>query len=221
MKHPRDMDKDQGRSVVVAAGLMVGRPEALGAIAEGQHGCFTDQQAAGAGFSRKVRHRRLTDGTWARIGPSTMRAATSPLSWRMRLQAGLLELGPEAVVALRSAAALYGAEGFPEATVDLLVPRALREREIDGIVHSTRSLVPIDRFFVDGFPVTSASRTIIDLARVVTDAQLAQLVDHAVRTGLTSPDFLRRRLEALRGPGRAGVRALDRVLIDTGGHSFL
>jgi very-short-patch-repair endonuclease len=39
--------------------------------------------------------------------------------------------------------------------------------------------------------------------------------------GLTSPFFLRKRLAALRGPGRAGAKLLDRLMLDSGGHSPL
>ncbi len=198
-----------------------GRVSELAAVAARQHGCFTDEQADAAGHTRRARQRRLTDGTWVRLGPTTLRAATSPLTWKMRLRAGLLDLGPGAHVAMHSAAALYGTEGFPERSVDLLVLREHRGRSIDGVVHSTGDLPQIDKFTFEGFPVTSAARTIIDLARCVTRPELERLVDHAVRSGLVSPDFLRKRLEHLRGPGRVGVGVLDDVLVDTGGHSFL
>jgi len=74
---------------------------------------------------------------------------------------------------------------------------------------------------VETFRCTTASRTIVDLAALdVTATQLGNAIDSAIRDGLSSPTYLRRRLAALRGPGVA-VRRLDELLIDTGGHSTL
>jgi hypothetical protein len=71
------------------------------------------------------------------------------------------------------------------------------------------------------FPTTSPACTIIRLAAHATEAELKRAVDSAIRDGGTSEPFLRRRLSALRGPGRPGVRLLDDVMDGAGGHSFL
>ena len=89
-------------------------------------------------------------------------------------------------------------------------------------VHSTFVLPRIDRVTVGGYPCTSATRTIIDLARLrVPRLQLEAAIDSAVRTGRSSPVVLVDRLGALRGPGRWGARLLDELLVDTGGHTML
>jgi very-short-patch-repair endonuclease len=68
-------------------------------------------------------------------------------------------------------------------------------------VHSTFTLAPIDRVVVGGYPCTSATRTIIDLARLrVPRIQLEAAID-STRT--------------------LGARLLDELLVDTGGHSML
>jgi very-short-patch-repair endonuclease len=59
------------------------------------------------------------------------------------------------------------------------------------------------------------------MAAQVTEAELKRAVDSAIRDGGTSETFLRRRLAALRGPGRHGARLLDEVIDGAGGHSFL
>lgn len=194
----------------------------LAVLAASQHGCIADTQAHQLGYSaRKVRYREAR-GHWVRLGANSLRFAATPVTWKMRLRAGLFDLGDEAVVSLRAAATLHGIDGFPEGPAEFTVPRAMREREVEGgLVHSTKALPLIDRATVAGFATTSASRTAIDLARHVTDAQLAKVVDCLVRDGWSSPEFLERRLAALRGPGRHGVRLLDQVLTDSGGHSFL
>ena len=86
-------------------------------------------------------------------------------------------------------------------------------------VHTTVRLELIDRVEVDGFRCTSASRTVVDLAGSARVRALERAIDSAVRDGLSSPTFLAHRLRALR-PAR-GVRTLDRLLVDSGGHSDL
>jgi very-short-patch-repair endonuclease len=88
-------------------------------------------------------------------------------------------------------------------------------------VHTSSRLERIDRVQLGLFPCTSASRTLIDLARTASNDELERAVDSAVRDGLASPAFLRKRLAALRGSGRHGARGLERLLVDSGGHSPL
>jgi very-short-patch-repair endonuclease len=86
-------------------------------------------------------------------------------------------------------------------------------------VHTTVRLERIGRGEVADFRCTSASRTVIDLAGSAPIRALERAIDSAVRDGLSSPTFLAHRLRALR-PAR-GVRVLDRLLVDSGGHSDL
>ena len=135
--------------------------------------------------------------------------------------AGVLDLGSTALVSHRAAAALHGFDGFRREPIELTSPRSRRGAAGPWTVHTTRRLELIDRVRVDGFPATSASRTIIDLAGTASVAELERAIDSAVRDGLTSPLFLSRQLERLRGRGRRGVVLLDELLVDSGGHSDL
>jgi hypothetical protein len=90
------------------------------------------------------------------------------------------------------------------------------------VVHTTSELPPIDRTTVAGYPCTSGSRTVIDLARSrVPPLRLEAAIDSAVRLGYASPWVIHERLAELRGPGRWGVRMLDELLVDSGGHTML
>jgi hypothetical protein len=135
--------------------------------------------------------------------------------------AALLDLGDRAVLSHHTAAALHGFDGFPRRPVELTMPRGARGREAHWRLHTTRRLEQIDRTEVEGFACTTASRTIIDLAASASIGQLERAIDSAVRDGSSSPAFLGRRLANLRGRGRRGVRLLDELLVDTGGHSDL
>jgi len=147
--------------------------------------------------------------------------AGTPPSWEQQLAAGLLDLGREAIVSHRAAAALHGFDGFGPTSIEYTVPRATGGAESAWRVHTSRTLDRIDRCSIGMFRCTTASRTIIDLARTGSPAELERAIDSAIRDGLSSPGFLHRRLSALRGSGRAGVRLLDELLVDSGGHSDL
>ena len=191
------------------------------ALAARQHGCATLSQALGLGLTGpQIRH-RVSTGRYERLGARVFRIAGSPATWEQELTAGLLDLGPTALVYGRSAAALFELEGFPRRPVEFVVARAHRGVSPRWKVHTSLQLPAIDRATVGPFPATSASRTIIDLARTASAGELERAIDSAVRDGLSSPRFLHRRLSALRGSGRAGVRLLDELLVDAGGHSDL
>jgi hypothetical protein len=144
------------------------------------------------------------------------------LTWPQRLQVGLLALGPASWISHDAAARLHGLDRSPRDAVELTVLRAQRGRAGPYVVHTTSDVPPIDAVVVDGFRVLSATRTVLDLARArVGSPRLEAAIDSAVRLGLTSPIALRDRLAQRRGSGRWGVRLLDELLVDSGGHSML
>ncbi len=135
---------------------------------------------------------------------------------------GLLSLGPAAVVSHEAAARLHRFDRCLPEAVEFTVPRTRRNADIPFPVHSTGLLPPIDRVKVAGYPCTSATRTIIDLARGrIPKVRLEAAIDSAVRSQASSPLVLERRLADLRGPGRWGARKLDELLLDSGGHTLL
>jgi very-short-patch-repair endonuclease len=196
-------------------------PAELILLARRQHGVVSLQQALDAGLSRAGLQRRVAAGQLERVGTHCLRFAGHPDSWHQALKVGLLDLGDGALVARRSAAALVGMDGFEEGPTEFLVPRSLRGRLTAGSVRSARAVPHIDRIVVDGLACTSGARTIVDAAADLTLPELQRAIDSALRLGLTSEQFLRRRLTALRHRGREGVRLLDRALDGAGGHSWL
>jgi hypothetical protein len=138
------------------------------------------------------------------------------------LLAGLLDLGGDAAITGRAAAALHGLDGFAEGPVELLVPRRLRGRAPAGTLTSSPHLDRLDVVTLEGdLRVTSGTRTILELAGRVSERELANAIDSACRLGLTSPDALRRRWDALGRQGRAGVAVFERVMEMAGVQSWL
>jgi very-short-patch-repair endonuclease len=79
-------------------------------------------------------------------------------------------------------------------------------------VHRTLVLDDEDVTELDGLPVTSAVRTVIDAASFLRGRALESVVESARRTGVTTTRALVSRLELIGGPGRPGADELRRVL---------
>lgn len=187
-----------------------------------QHGIVDVATAHRLAGSAELVRRWVRAGRLERVAPGVLRIAGAPCSWEERLTAGLLTLGPEAMVSHEAAAQLFGFDRTPPDEVHFLVPRSIRRRPVIGSVHTSNRIERADRTVVDGFPVTSATRTVLDLAAAgVPRARLEAAIDSAVRSRRSSPVALARRLTTLRGSGRVGVRLLDRLLEDSGGESPL
>lgn len=125
-----------------------------------------------------------------------------------------------------TAAALLGVDGWPLVPpYELLTLRGRHVTRIGHVIHTTLTLPLVDRAEAFGLPVTSGTRTLIDLARTRSSATLTAAVDSATGLGITSDDFLHRRLVALRGKGQAGIGRLLQVLagieVTRGGQSWL
>jgi very-short-patch-repair endonuclease len=191
-------------------------------LAAEQHGVISVEQLTALGIGRRTVDNLVRRGDLVRCCPRVYAAAGSPDTWARRLRAGLLSLGAEAMVSHEAAARLHGFDRSRAGAVEFTVPRSRRNAAGCGSVHSTAYIGRTDVITVDSLRVTSATRTIVDLARArIAPVRLEAAIDSAVRLGLSSPVVLAERLAELRGRGRWGCRQLDRLLLDSGGHTIL
>jgi hypothetical protein len=143
-----------------------------------------------------------------------------------QLETLVRSVGPPCWVAGPTGAALCGFDGFELVPpFHLMVPRSRSPRPLGHVVHRGRDLDRLDVTTTMELPCLSATRLLIELARSETPARLTAALDSALRDGLTSEDFLHRRIVSLRQRGRAGLDQLVRVLEGgertRGGHSYL
>ena len=132
----------------------------------------------------------------------------SPLSMRGRYLAAVMACGPRAALSYRSAADLRRIRPS-SGPIEVSVPEV--SRELTGVrVHRTRMLDPQDFTVVDGIPVTSVARTLLDLAGVLSPADLEVAIDRAERSGLFDLNAVVDVLERARG--KKGASALKRVV---------
>ncbi len=180
---------------------------------------YEDVKASGL-TSRQFAH-RVASGEWIPVMPSVWRHVATPESWGLRVRSGALWLGPNAALAGRAAAAWWGLDGFEQSVVEFVVPYA--RRWASGVtVRLTRHWSKKDLLRKDGVRVTSATRTIIDLAGQGASAhELERAIDSAVRMRLTSIPTLTSRMAQLAKSGRVGIPFLRELLLDSGGESVL
>jgi hypothetical protein len=193
----------------------------IAALAAEQHEVVSRAQILSHGLSRSALQRHVADGLLLPVGTHTYRFAGTALGWRGQLHAGLLDLGADALVAGRAAAALHGLDGFEPGPREFVVPRGQRRRRTVGLVRSGPPVPLLDRTRIDGLAVTGAALTIIQLAADASTREVSNALDSAVRLGLVTADVMRRRLAAHRYRTMAGGPLLDEVLSDAGVESFL
>ena len=191
-------------------------------LAGQQFGVVGLGQLAEMGISRAMLRTHRRNGWLVGVAPRVLAVAGGAARWERDLMTGLLSLGEESWVSHEAAARLHGFDRSVEGAVEFTVLRARRGIEAPFRIHTTSTLPAIDQVEIGPLRAIAATRTVIDLARLrVSRYRLEAAIDSAVRSGASSPIVLEQRLAALRSSGQWGVRLLDELLVDTGGHTIL
>jgi very-short-patch-repair endonuclease len=184
----------------------------LRAILGRQHGLVVFEQLVELGMSSQAVSRRRRSGELERVFPRVYRSPFVPPSVAQAAMAAVLWAGEGSVASHRTGAALWGIAGVEHgARVELWVPGGRAPRNAAVVVHRG-AVTGNDRRLVDRVPVTSAARTIIDLAGCFEGEVLEAALEDVLHRGLTTPATIERRLVSLGGSGRAGARRLRRLL---------
>jgi hypothetical protein len=116
--------------------------------------------------------------------------------------AAALACGEGALLSYRDAAALWNLRDTARSAIDVSVPGAKRRSQPRLTVHSVGEWHPRDRAEVEGIPVTSIARTLLDLAEVVSTTELRRTYEAAERHELLDMQAVRELLD--RSNGRRG-----------------
>ncbi|MEV6013757.1 type IV toxin-antitoxin system AbiEi family antitoxin domain-containing protein [Streptomyces sp. NPDC051976] len=180
----------------------------LGGVASDQWGLVTTAQAKAAGLN-SVQLRRLAEAGLIEVvgrGVYLLAAAGQPqhleikVAW-LRLQPSVPAWarergGPDSgVISHASACQVHGLGDVPAPTVEISVPR--RRTTTDRFVHlRIAPLDPSDIVIIDGLPVTSVTRTIVDLLQAKTDGgHVGAVIADADHRGSISLDELAGRVQ--------------------------
>lgn len=179
----------------------------IAAVADRQHGHVATRQLKALGLSRQAVAQRASAGRLHRVHHGVYAVGHRRVPRHGHFMAAVLAMGPGALLSHRSAAALHDLRRSDAALIDVTVPRRRTSRP--GIrTHHPHRLEPDDTVVLDGIPCTSVTRTIVDLASVLTERQLASILRQAERLRVLDAGAIRSRL----GSGVKGAATLRRLL---------
>jgi hypothetical protein len=167
-----------------------------------QFGGIADRQALDSGMSRSSISWRVASGAWVRVLPRVYRLASTPESWQQKAGAACLWAGEETALSHQAAAHLWGFEGFRDCPVHVMTHKSLRAAAPWLVIHRVARLTPFDTTRKDGLPVTTPSRTLLDLGAVCDEESVDIAIDSALRAGFVSMRRSERQLEVT---GRKGM----------------
>ncbi|HEU5084437.1 MAG TPA: type IV toxin-antitoxin system AbiEi family antitoxin domain-containing protein [Acidimicrobiales bacterium] len=186
-------------------------------LAAAQAGAISRTQLLDAGVSPSGVDRRLRSGTLRRLHPGVYAVAGSPDTVAQRRWAALLAVGGGAVLSFDSAARIHRLTAVAaDGPVVLTVPHSGSQSLAGVVVHQIDDLSPADVVELDGFPVTSIPRTIVDLAATWRRGRLGLLVEDAVAARRTTDAEIGACLRSVARRGKPGVRLLTALLDERG-----
>jgi very-short-patch-repair endonuclease len=177
-------------------------------LAYGSHGVVTRQELVDAGVTRHEIETRIGAGYLIRLHRGVFRVGHAAPSLEARYLAAVKACGNRSLLAGRAAAHLLGllkrAPSLPE------VLTASQRRPKGVATRRARRSELVDATKWRGIPVTTIPRTLVDLAAVLAEEDLARAFHEAVVKHRTRPD----RVEAVlaRRHNWPGARKLRRVL---------
>ena len=181
-----------------------------------QHGLFSRAQVLSLGVTLKVIERRLRAGRWLLVAPGVYSLPGAAASWRRSLMAACLEAGPRAVVSHEAAGALHGLATLSEGAVVVTLPHGDHQHLKGGRLRQSTDLRPHHATELDGLPVTTPARTVVDLAACLRPRRLKLVVEDALGAKVVSLAELATCHAELRRPGKRGLTALGRIIASLG-----
>jgi very-short-patch-repair endonuclease len=190
-------------------------------LAANQYGVVTRAQLLNLGLTTDAIRHRLARGRLHAVHRGVYAVGRPELTQRGWWMAAVLACGDAAVLSHESAAQLWGirrsrnpapsgAQLRPPSLIDVSVPGTTSRRRRGLRTHRRSDLPPHDRTLRHRIPVTTPTRTLVDLATQLESSQLEAAVNEADGLGLIDPERLRRYVEER--PGVDGIPALRKVL---------
>ena len=157
------------------------------------------------------RHRR--EGDWRPILPQVCLSRAYEERWLQRATAACC-WRPDGALTAETAAFLLGLEENEPGKVDLLVSGSPKPPAPWLRIHSSIELPPRDWLQRGALRITSAERTLIEIAAHVSVFRLEAYLDATLRKGLTSIERVRSRIDELRTPGRSNSAVLSDLIAE-------
>jgi hypothetical protein len=189
----------------------------MAGLARRQHGVVARRQLLGLGVTKEEIDGRLRSGSLHPIHRGVYAVGHTAITMRGRWMGAVLASGDGAVLSHRSATALWGIWGSGTGEAHVTLPRKTRSQPS---IRRHFGVLPGDELaLVDGIPVTSAARAVLDLAADKGAAAAESALREMEYLGIYGPVSLSVLLE--RNPRHRGTPivapCLERLRDDPGG----
>jgi hypothetical protein len=204
---------EPGRKSAKYGGFLGQAPgdRALAGLANAQHCVFGLDQLRELGLSARAVQSRVAVGRLHRIHQTVYSLVPKSLLTREGLyMAAVLACGPGAVLSHRSAARLHGLRPHGYTRIEVTVPNRSTRRHSGVALHRSTTLTEADVTKVNNIPVTTISRTLLDLAEVVGQRPLERAFDQA--ESLEALDLVKINDQLARNPTRRGAKKVRHLL---------
>ncbi|HEY7266172.1 MAG TPA: type IV toxin-antitoxin system AbiEi family antitoxin domain-containing protein [Solirubrobacterales bacterium] len=182
--------------------------EVLAELAGNSHGVVTRGELLEAGITDTQIRSRLRAGSLLRVHPGVYRVGYRSTSVEATYLAAVKAAGTEALLAGRAAGYLFGLLRGGPPQPEVISKGQRRPRGV--IVRRRAAIVTADVTEWRGVPVTTIPRTLVDLAGVLSESELARAVHEADARHHTTPEHIDRVL--MRRHNWPGRRKLRRVI---------
>jgi hypothetical protein len=189
---------------------MRSRAATVARIAASQRGRITTTQLLKAGIDRHRIKRWVADGRLRREHVGVYTLGHPDPSAQGTYVSAVLAAGSGARVSHRANAHLLGIIRGTAPPPEVTVPPTAHRKRPGIVIHRVRSLHPLDTATLDGIPITTAPRVLLDLAPTTQPTELARACHEAWVRHRVTPAYVEACIA--RNPGKPGAAKLRRAL---------
>jgi len=174
------------------------------------HGLYRAADATRFGLSPRQVTYRVQQGRAERVGTGVYRVVGSARTRDQRILAAAWRA--RGIAAFRTAAEMSGLIDPIGGRPHILVGRSSGHDHIDAVVHRTRDLIPTDVMHIRNIPLTTPTRTLVDIGLTITNLDLETLMHLAIHRGLTTLEQVTETYQRISRRGRNGAGPIRDLL---------
>jgi hypothetical protein len=190
--------------------------ETVCSIARRNQGLVTRRQLKLAKLSKDEISDWTAAGHLVRLCPSIFRTDEIQETWDLQARVALTWAGDGAALCRDTAAGLHGLKGYAcEGPIHVTHPRQQhvpRQCSFEMVLHADRELAFWDATLCGGMRTTRVERTLLDLAKDLSDERVEDLIDDAMTRDLTRPAYLHACYARIKQARRKGCGPFGRIL---------
>ncbi len=188
------------------------RLDQVRAYARASSGFITTKELAQLQIPSSTARRWAQGGQLVRFQRGVYRVDDGLIGFDEAVDLAAKVMGPDRAISGRSALALWDLPGGSRSKVEVVGPPGATSISKHLICHRSRDLRPSDATLVNGIPVCTPTRALIDGSAALSDQVIGDALVRGRQRSLFSIDEVSIRVAELTRPGRGGLSNIRRVL---------